>query len=140
VNFLNANRTIFFNSQLFLRYIPGYKRRDTFDVDGPFSLLATLTAFTGFWQDRLLAFMTLIHEVESNSGGQVFQMTYRFSESFSATVGLSSFYGEPSRQRVLDINPQTRFNTADFTQRTNFRGLSAISQRDALFFVLRKTF
>jgi hypothetical protein len=140
VNFLNANRTIFFNSQLFLRYIPGYKRRDTFDVDGPFSLLATLTAFTGFWQDRLLTFMTLIHEVESNSGGQIFQMTYRYSESFSVTVGLSSFYGDPSRQRVLDISPVTRFHTADFTQRTNFRGLSAISQRDELFFVIRKTF
>jgi len=140
VNFLSANRTIFFNAQFFLRYIPGYKRRDTFNVDGPFSLLATLTAFTGFWQDRLLAFVTLIHEVESNSGGQIFTMTYRFSEAFSATVGLSTFYGAPSRERVLDISPQTRFHTADFTQRTNFRGVSPIAERDELFFSIRKTF
>jgi hypothetical protein len=140
INFLNANRTVFFNTQLFLRYIPDYKRRDTFDVDGPVSLLATFTAFTGFWQDRLMTFVTLIHEVESNSGGQIVTVNYRFTESFSVTVGLSTFYGEPSRQRVLDVSPVTRFHTADFTQRSNFRGLSPIASRDELFFSVRKTF
>jgi len=141
INFLNANRTVFFNSQLFIRYIPGYERRDTFEVDGPFSLLATLTAFTGFWQDRLLTFVTLIHEVESNSGGQVVTVNYRYSESFSITVGMSSFYGNPSRSRVLDVSPATRFHTGDdFTQHSNFRGLSAISQRDEIFVNVRKTF
>jgi len=141
INFLNANRTVFFNSQIFIRYIPGYERRDTFEVDGPFSLLATLTAFTGFWQDRLMTFVTLIHEVESNSGGQIVTVNYRFSESFSVTVGMSSFYGDPSRSRVLDVSPATRFHTGtDFTQRSNFRGVSAISQRDELFVSVRKTF
>jgi len=140
INFLNANRTVFFNAQLFFRYIPDYKRRDTFDIDGPLSALMTLTAFTGFWQDRLMTFFTVVHEAESNSGGQIVTMSYRFSESFSATVGLSSFYGKPSRSRVLDISPATRFHTGDFTQRSNFRGLSAISQRDELFVSIRRTF
>jgi len=140
VNFLNANRTIFFNAQFFMSYIPNYQRRDTFLVDGPFSLLATLTAFTGFYQDRLMTFMTLVHEVESNSGGQIMALTYRYSESFSVSVGLSAFYGEPSRQRVHPRSPATRFHAFDFTQRTNFRGVSAISERDEIFVSIRKTF
>jgi hypothetical protein len=140
VNFLSANRTIFFNTQLFLRYIPNYERRDTFEAHGPFALLATFTAFTGFWQDRLMTFLTFVHEVESNSGGQIFSLNYRFSESFSVTVGLWSFYGEPSRARVLDRSPVTRFHCCDYTQRSSFQGVSAIAERDELFFNFRKTF
>ncbi len=140
INFLNANRTIFFNAQLFLRYIPNYERRDTFEVDGPVAALATFTAFTGFWQDRLNAFLTLIHEVESNSGGQIFTVSYRFSESFSATVGLSTFYGSPRRSRVLERSPLTRFTCCDATQRSNYQGVSPLTERDELFFTLRKTF
>ena len=97
-------------------------------------------AFTGFWQDRLMTFLTLIHEVESNSGGQIFTVSYRFSESFSATVGLSTFYGEPSRARVLDRSPVTRFHCCDYTGRTSYQGVSPIAERDELFFVIRKTF
>ncbi len=140
INFLNANRTVFFNSQFFLRYIPAYQRRGTFDVDGPFALLATFTAFTGFWQDRLLTFLTFVHEVESNSGGQIFTMSYRFSESFSVTVGLSSFYGNPRRSRVLNRPAVSRFHGADYTSRTNYQGVSPIAERDELFFGIRKTF
>jgi hypothetical protein len=140
VNFLNANRTIFFNTQLFLRYIPRYKGDKTFNVPGPVSLLATFTAFTGFWQDRLMTFVTLIHEVQSNSGGQIVTMNYRFSESFSVTIGMSSFYGKPTEERVLARNPVTRFHTGDFEQRSNFWGLSALAKRDELFVSLRKTF
>jgi hypothetical protein len=140
INFLNANRTVFFNSQIFLRYIPNYRRLGTFDADGPFALLATFTAFTGFWQDRLMTFLTFVHEVESNSGGQIFTITYRFSESFSATVGLSSFYGEPSRSSPPARSPVNRFHCCDYTARTNYQGLSAIAERDELFFNIRKTF
>ena len=78
--------------------------------------------------------------LEHNSGGQIVTMNYRFSESFSVTVGFSSVYGSPSRQRVLKGSPATRFHCCDYTQRTNYRGVSAITERDEIFFTIRQTF
>jgi hypothetical protein len=54
INFLNQNRTFFFNSQIFLRYIDGYEGNGEFGVHGPFTALGTLSVFTGYFQDRLL--------------------------------------------------------------------------------------
>jgi hypothetical protein len=140
VNFLNANRTIFINGQLFLRYIPRYRRLETFDVDGPFSLLSTLTFQTGFFQDRLLANLTLIHELESNSGGQIFEVTYRFTGNASVRVGLNQFYGAPRRQRWPRRPAVARMHWADWSQRFNFQGLSALAERDEIFVELRYTY
>jgi hypothetical protein len=140
VNFLNAHRTIFINAQFFLRYIPGYEGRGTFDVDGPVSLLSTVTFQTGFFQDRLLTNLTLIHEVESNSGGQIFDVAYRFTENLSLRVGLNAFYGSPRRQRWPRRPPVARMQWADWNQRFSFQGLSALSERDELFMELRYTY
>ena len=140
INFLNANRTVFFNAQFFLRYIPNYERRDTFAVDGPAAMLATLTAFTGFYQDRLMTFLTLVHEVESNSGGQIWTVSYRITEAFSVTVGLSNFFGQPRRLRVPDRPAVARFHGADYTARQNYQGVSPLAERDEIFFNIRHTF
>jgi hypothetical protein len=140
VNFLNANRTIFINAQFFVRYIPSYRRLGTFDVDGPFSLLSTLTLQTGYFQDRLLTNLTLIHEAESNSGGQIFEVTYRFTENASVKVGLNQFYGSPRRQRWPRRPAVARMHWADWSQRFNFQGLSAIAERDEIFVEFRYTY
>ena len=86
VNFLNANRTFFVNAQLFVRYLPHYD--SSYDTNGPFTALGTLAITTGYFQDRLLPTLVLIYDVKSASGGVIAQISYRFSESFSATVGV----------------------------------------------------
>jgi hypothetical protein len=138
IHFLNQNRTFFLNTQIFFRYIVGYD--SSFDVNGPFSALGTFTVATGYFQDRLLPAVTWVHDVGSGSGGLVGQITYRFSEAFSATVGALSFYGQP-QENHLPFNPialpdtQTRFES-----QTRFEGLSAITEREELFLRLRYTF
>ena len=52
INFLNANRTFFFNSQWFFQYLTGYE--SSFSANGPFNVLFTFAMFTGYYQDRLL--------------------------------------------------------------------------------------
>ena len=51
INFLNANRTFFINSQWFFQYITNYK--DGFAGNGPLNVLFTVAIFTGYFQDRL---------------------------------------------------------------------------------------
>ena len=99
VNFLNANRTFFFNAQLFVRYLPHYN--GSYDTNGPFTALGTFAITTGYFQDRLLPSLVLIHDLKSASqGGVIAQVSYRFNESFSATIGMLTFYGQPRNNRV----------------------------------------
>jgi hypothetical protein len=138
VNFLNANRTIFFNAQLFVRYLPHYDR--SYDTDGPLTALGTLAITTGYFQDRLLPTVVFVHDLTSASGGVIFAVTYRFTESFSATFGLLGFYGDPQKNRS-PLYPAVLPNTmTDFTMRTRFDGLTAIAERDEAFLTLRYTF
>jgi len=138
IHFLNKNRTFFLNTQIFLRYIEGYD--SSFDVNGPFSALGTFTVLTGYFQDRLLPAATWVHDLRSSSGALVGQLTYRFTEAFSATVGALAFYGEPDDNR-LPLHPIALPDTqTEFEARTRYEGLSAISERDELFLRLRYTF
>ncbi len=138
VNFLNANRTIFLNSQVFFRYIPDHD--SSFDTNGPLSILATLAIVTGYYQDRLLPALVLVHDFWSASGGAIFQTTYRINEAFSITAGLLAFYGKPENNRI-PRHPIQLFDTqTEFDVGTRFDGLSAISERDEIFLTLRYTF
>jgi hypothetical protein len=140
VNFLNANRTIFMNAQLFVRWIDDYTDK-AIGLDGPFSLLGTFSAFTGFWQDRLLVSVTQIHELESKSGGTIVSFTYRMTENFSVSTGLTTFYGEPRSGRMARV-PLGLSSTAgnDYENRNRYNGLTSISDREELFVSLRYTF
>lgn len=140
VNFLNANRTIFVNAQFFVRWIDDYTDK-ALTPDGPFSALLTLTAFTGFYQDRLLNSFTLIHEIESNSGGLIWNMTYRMTENFSVSTGLTTFRGEPRSARQARV-PLSLSSTAgnDYESRFRFNGVSAVADREELYVIFRYTF
>ncbi len=139
VNFLNANRTIFFNTQWFFEYAPNHT--DAFSRNGPVNVLGTFTALSGYFQDRLLTATTLVYDFQSNSGAVLPSFTYRFTEAFSAQVGLAFFFGG------FDIRPPFLFPTSA-TQRvgksaySDFveNGLSIVRQRDELFMRLRYTF
>jgi hypothetical protein len=140
VNFLNANRTFFFNTQLFVRYLPHYD--GSYDTNGPFTALGTFAIMTGYFQDRLLPSVVFIHDLKSASGGIIAQVSYRFSESFSLTVGMLSFYGQPRDNRIPNypIALTNANSSTDFKIGTRFEGLSAIAERDEAFLSLRYTF
>jgi hypothetical protein len=138
INFLNSNRTFFFNSQIFFRYLPDYD--SSFDTNGSLTTLATFSVATGYFQDRLLPFWTFVHDFSSASGGIITQVTYRFSDAFSATFGALGFYGGAEKNRIPQF-PLALFDTqTSFSARTRYEGLSAISERDEVFLRLRYTF
>jgi hypothetical protein len=138
VNFLNQNRTLFFNSQWFIGYTEGYN--DSFPGNGPMNVLATFTVATGYFQDRLLPSITFVNDFQSDSGGAIVQVGYRFTENFSAQVGSAVFYGTPENEPIATHQLAISNNGGNFKAKTGYNGLSAISERDELFVSLRYTF
>lgn len=139
VNFLNANRTFFINAQGFVQYVDGY--RAGFQSNGPWNFLATLTITTGYFRDRLMPAATFVYDMNSNSGAFLGQVTYRFTESFSATVGAALFMGRVQAKRgpvnpVASLNPIGRGRNNSFVE----NGLSVLRDRDEAFLKVRFTF
>ena len=140
INFLNPNRTILFNSQWFFQYIEGYE--DGFTANGPLTTLATLTALTGYHQDRLLVAFTTVYDFRSRSGGFLPQVSYRFTENLSATVGSNLFFGRveltdaPISELRAGLNRTGALADKDPVE----NGLSALRDRDELFLTVRYTF
>jgi hypothetical protein len=140
INFLNPNRTFFINSQWFISYTEGYTRGLV--SNGPWNVLGTLTAQTGYFQDRLLATMTLVYDFMSVSGAGLPQVSYRFNQDFSVTLGLAVWFG---RQQLVDMptNPiggvSSRFGDNAYKDAQS-NGISPIRDRDEIFLRLRYTF
>ena len=139
INFLNQSRTVFFNSQWFFSYVPGY--HNSFTTNGPWNVFFTFTTQTGYFQDRLLPGVTWVYDVQSESGAALPSVTYRFTESFSATFGLAFFWGR-YEGKDLAVNPLTPGNQAGaWAYRTWVEnGLAAIRDRDEVYMRLRYTF
>jgi hypothetical protein len=139
VNFLNANRTLFFNWQFFISYNP--QHTPEFEETGPWNVLATFTTLTGYFQDRLEVALTFVYDMQSNSGAGLPALTYRFSENFSATFGMNFFFGRYQRRTpylmptAID-NRVGRHAYQDFVE----PGLSVVRDRDEVNFRLRYTF
>jgi len=139
VNFLNQNRTLFLNSQWFFQYVNGYQYG--FTANGPWNVLATFTVSTGYFQDRLLPGVTFVYDFGSVSGGILPELTYRFTENFSAAVGLAGFFGSfqkreaPLYENALD----PRVGRGAYNSFVE-NGLSAIRERDELWLRIRYTF
>jgi len=140
INFLNANRTFFINSQWFFQYRKGWN--DDFLTPGPWNVLATFAVFTGYFQDRLNPTLVFVWDFRSSSGAALPQVNYRFSENFSITVGASLFTGD---QGLVDmpLNPiapaANRAGPTPYMDAT-VPGLSVVRDRDEVFMTLRYTF
>ncbi len=140
VNFLNANRTLFFNTQWFFQYVEGHK--GSFPSSGPWNVLMTFTINTGYFQDRLLQAVTFVYDFQSNSGAILPNITWRFTQNFSAQLGVAVFYGRFQNvvRPIAGVGSPpyaaggNRENT--FTE----RGLSAVRDRDEIFARIRYTF
>jgi Protein of unknown function (DUF1302) len=138
INFLNANRTFFINSQLFTSYLNGYKR--TMLRDGPFTFLLLLNANTGYFQDRFLVSAAAVWDFKSDSGAFLPSVQYRFTENFSLTIGAAVLGGHWER-RELGINQfsaqsDTTLNDNIYVQ----NGISPAQDLDNFFFRIRYTY
>ncbi|HME73789.1 MAG TPA: hypothetical protein VKM54_28585, partial [Myxococcota bacterium] len=141
VNFLNQSRTFFFNMQWFLQYLSSYQGGypSGFQENGPFTALGTFTIQTGYFQDRLQPALTLVYDVDSASGGVIFETAFRFTSNFSLTLGMNGFYGQPqSWSRYLGVGAVGESNQTWTTEK--FDGLNPVRERDELFARLRYTF
>jgi hypothetical protein len=140
INFLNANRTFFMNTQWFFQYILDHE--DGFTSQGPFNALFTFAVFTGYYQDRLLPQIVTVYDFRSRSGGFLPTIQYRFNDAFSVTFGVSFFVG---RGEYVDM-PVTGFAPASNRAGNHAyedgvdRLLSLIRRRDEAFIRLRWTF
>jgi hypothetical protein len=139
VNFLNANRTFFINTQWFFQYVHGF--RPGFTANGPWNVLATLSINTGYFQDRLLPSLTFVYDFGSNSGAALPRVTYRFTSNFAATVGIAAFIGR-FQSKTAPVNPVASLNRVGRHAYEDFveNGLSVIRARDEVFLQIRYSF
>jgi hypothetical protein len=139
VNFLNANRTFFVNTQWFVQYIENWEQGMT--TDGPWSVFGVFAVATGYFQDRLLTSLTFVYFVNNNSYGVLPQVTYRYTENFSVSFGVAGFAGRDKAQR-MPINPVLATNGFGRHANSSFTepGLSVIRERDEIYLRLRYTF
>ncbi|MGH0031356.1 MAG: DUF1302 family protein [Myxococcota bacterium] len=140
INFLNPNRTFFFNSQWFFNYRPDYN--NGFTSNGPFNVLFTFAMFTGYFQDRVMPQLVTVYDFGSQSGGILPNLQYRFTESFSVTVGMLYFFGS-TKMTDMPVNelgpPANRAGEYSYESPVE-NGLSLIRKRDEVFMRLRWTF
>jgi hypothetical protein len=140
INFLNPNRTFFFNTQWFFQYTSNY--RNSMPQNGPFNVLFTFAILAGYFQDRLLPQFISIYDFNSQSGGILPSVAYRFTENFSATIGLLFFFGHTqfNQMAIRGFAPNGNRAGPDAYRDgvDNFIGL--IRDRDELFLRLRWTF
>jgi hypothetical protein len=104
-------------------------------------MLATFTVSTGYFQDRLLPGFTIVYDFGSQSGAGLPNVTYRFTENFSATVGMAGFFGHYQTKKA-PLYTTALGNRVGRGAYDSFveNGLSAIRERDEFYMTLRYTF
>ncbi|MCH8890050.1 MAG: hypothetical protein IH827_03060 [Myxococcales bacterium] len=140
INFLNPNRTFFFNTQWFFQYIKGH--RGGMGPNGPFSAMFVNTIMTGYFQDRLNPSLVTIYDFNSRSGGVLPSIQYRFTESFSAAIGMAIFFGRTqlSQMAINPIRPATNRVGKNAYKDSSEQFLSGIRRRDEIWMRLRWAF
>jgi hypothetical protein len=140
IRFLNPSRTFFFNAQLFLNVISGW--RSSFAANGPVLARTTFGASTGYWQDRLLPSLVWAHDWNSISGALIPTMTYRITQSFSVQIGLAVFYGrvQTKTAALVPIGAPSAGAGVGSQQSYVEDGLSSVRDRDEVFMRVRYTF
>jgi hypothetical protein len=141
VNFLNANRTFFINTQWFVQRTSPFHKGFTGPLN-PWEVFGVLAVSTGYFQDRLLPSLTTVYFVMNNSFAVLPQVTYRFTENFQATVGLAWFGG---REQAIDAPIQGLGPVGENFGRDAYKsfvepGLALVRERDEVFLRIRYTF
>jgi len=141
INFLNANRTFFFNTQWFFQYLLDYDKGFT-STTGPVNVLFTFAFFTGYYQDRLLPQMVTVYDFRSQSGGFLPSIQYRFDEAFSVTFGLNYWIGRGQYvpMPLRGLAPTTNRAGAHAYEDGSEFLISNFRQRDEAYLRIRWTF
>jgi hypothetical protein len=141
INFLNANRTFFINSQWFFQYVPDYQGGG-YTSNGPFNVLFTVAVFTGYFQDRLNPNWVFVYDFGSRSGGLLPSLGYRFTENFSITIGLNYFFGRGQfKSMPVRGYAPSQVRAGENAYKDGVENvLSVIRRRDEAYFRLRYTF
>ena len=136
MNFLNANRTFFFNTQWFFRY------RDYSHAPGRWDLLGTFTILAGYFQDRLLPSVTFVYDIRSSTGAVLPQIQYRYTEAFSIVVGAQFFAGRPAMNPIPinGLGPVSNEQGPYAYQAQSDVGVSIVRHIDNFFVRLRYSF
>jgi hypothetical protein len=139
INFLNANRTFFINSQVFLSYLQGYGNNML--RDGPLTALLLVNANTGYFQDRLLVSMAAVYDFTSQSAAFLPSVQYRFTENFSMTLAAAALAGKWKGGRDMGVNQfsaqaDTNLNDTIYVE----NGISPARDLDNFVLRLRYTF
>jgi hypothetical protein len=139
INFLNANRTFFINSQVFVSYLQGYGNNML--RDGPLTMLLLLNANTGYFQDRFLVSAAAVYDFTSQSAAFLPSVQYRFTENFSITIGAAVLAGKWKGGRDMGID-QFSATSSDRLNDTIYveNGISPARDLDNFFLRLRYTF
>jgi len=138
INFLNANRTFFLNTQLFTSYIGNYSK--DMPRDGPWTFLVLFNINTGYFQDRFLPSAVIVFDVASQSAAFLPSVQYRLTENFSITVGASVFAGRFSSRKmgVNQLSALDEDNLNDTVYVEN--GISPVRDLDSFYVRIRYTF
>jgi hypothetical protein len=137
IRFLNRSRTMFFNAQFFLQYIDGYQ--SSFPSNGPINFLCTASVGTAYFQDRLSSGVTTVFDAKSRSGAVMTGMSYRFTQSFSASLGAAWFFG---REQLVDmplVESTAALNRSHYNDKYE-AGMAVVRDRDEVSLRLRYTF
>jgi hypothetical protein len=144
LRFLNPGASFFLNLQTFARFLSDYQggedNRDGYysHTPAPLTALFTFSAQTAYFQGRLSPRSTLIYVPQESQAGVLAQVTYSFTPSLSATIGVAQFFGRAASAQDLynSIGPGL-VSPADVYRTSPQRGLTSVLQRDELWFRLR---
>ncbi|MFQ5514316.1 MAG: hypothetical protein ACE5FG_07735 [Myxococcota bacterium] len=142
-NFLNPNRSFFLNFQFFIRYLTDFTggsddKDGMFGVaEGPIDGRAVFTFFTGYFQDRLQPRASFVYDPTTSNGAVLAQLLYRWTEAFSTTIGLNSFFGRPEQVQQAAFPIALRTGTADTTTEALTRSLAPVRNRDSGWITVR---
>ncbi|UCE86960.1 MAG: hypothetical protein JSU66_04290, partial [Deltaproteobacteria bacterium] len=139
IHFLNESRTFFFNTQWFFQYVDGYRR--SMPSNGPYNVLTTLTAETGYFQDRLTPRVTFVYDFESNSGAGLPQIEYRYTANFKLTFGFAIFWGrwQDKKAELEAIALHNRVGRGAYSTFSE-NAVAVVRDRDEVFLRLTYTF
>ncbi len=143
INFLNSNRTFFFNWQFFARYRDGWKKGYT--DEGAWNFLTTFAVATGYFQDRLTPSFTTVYDIRTQAGAVLTGISYRFTQNFSAAVGMAFFYGKPDfvDEPLAGLAPagnRSQARPEHLYKSRRLGGLAIVNDRDELWARIRYTF
>jgi hypothetical protein len=124
-------------------YTSGWEKGMT--AEGPWSFLGTLAVSTGYFQDRLTPSIVSIYDFKTQSGGLLTGIGYRFTQNFSAAIGMAFFFGKPdfTDEPTAGVGPggnRSRLPPDDLYKQTREGGLAIVRDRDELWARVRYTF